>query len=157
VLSTVCVDLEVSERAVERVPEALHLATRFRGTLGEDLCALELAGLLHPTSAVCGLPRRTARALIATTEAERGWYAGGIGWVDGSGNGEFSVALRCGLLEPGRATVWAGAGIVAGSQPDAEYEETATKMEPMVRSLELASRLVNAGAGDAQRKDEAVA
>lgn len=156
-LRTVCVELEVSERAVERVPEALHLATRFHGILGEDLCALEVAGLLHPTSAVCGLPRRAARALIAATEGERGWYAGGIGWVDGSGNGEFCVALRCGLLEPGRATLWAGAGIVSGSQPDAEYEETAAKMQAMLRSLELAEEPARAGAVQAPRRDEAVA
>jgi isochorismate synthase len=156
-LRAVCVELEVSERAVERVPEALHLATRFRGILGEDLCALEVAGLLHPTSAVCGLPRRAARALIAATEGERGWYAGGIGWVDGSGNGEFCVALRCGLLEPGRATLWAGAGIVTGSQPEAEYEETAAKMQAMLRSLELTPEPARAGAGNALRRDEAVA
>jgi isochorismate synthase EntC len=156
-LRAVCVELAVSERAVERVPEALHLATRFRGILGEDLCALEVAGLLHPTSAVCGLPRRAARALIAATESERGWYAGGVGWVDGFGNGEFCVALRCGLLEPGRATLWAGAGIVTGSQPDAEYEETAAKMQAMTRSLELAREPETAGAGCASRGDEAVA
>ena len=156
-LRPVCDELEVSERAVERVPEALHLATRFRGALREDLCALEVAGLLHPTSAVCGLPRREARAIIAATENERGWYAGGIGWVDGSGNGEFSVALRCGLLEPGRATLWAGAGIVAGSEADAEYDETSTKMQAMLRSLELAQESTNAGASDGTRRDEAVA
>ena len=151
-LRAVCAELEVSERVVERVPEALHLATRFRGSLGEDLAgavpgALEVAGLLHPTSAVCGLPRRPARALIAATESERGWYAGGIGWVDGSGNGEFSVALRCGLLEPGLATLWAGAGIVSGSQPDAEYDETTTKMQAMLRSLEA-----RAGARERRRR-----
>ncbi len=156
-LRSVCTELEVSERAVERVPEALHLATRFRGVLGEDLCVLEVARLLHPTSAVCGLPRRAARALIAATESERGWYAGGIGWVDGRGNGEFSVALRCGLLEPGRATLWAGAGIVAGSQPDAEYDETADKMQAMLRGLELAEEPTSTGAREAPRRDEAVA
>jgi len=156
-LRAVCVELAVSERAVERVPEALHLATRFRGVLRENLCALEVAGLLHPTSAVCGLPRRAARALIAATESERGWYAGGIGWVDGSGNGEWSVALRCGLLEPGRATLWAGAGIVRGSQADAEYDETAAKMQAMLRSLELAREVAGARTRDATRRDEAVA
>jgi menaquinone-specific isochorismate synthase len=156
-LRAVCDELEVSERSVERVPEALHLATRFRGVLGSPLCALEVAGLLHPTSAVCGLPRSAARALIATTEAERGWYAGGIGWVDGAGNGEFAVALRCGLLETGDATLWAGAGIVTGSQPDAEYDETATKMQAMVRSLELAQESAHAGGGDAPRRNQAVA
>jgi isochorismate synthase len=137
-LRAVCVDLQVSERAIERLPEALHLATRFRGTLGRDLCALEVAGLLHPTSAVCGLPRHAARALIAAAEDERGWYAGGIGWVDGAGDGEFSVALRCGLLEAGRATLWAGAGIVRGSQPDAEYDETTTKMQAVLRTIAAA-------------------
>jgi isochorismate synthase len=155
-LRAVCVELEASERAIERVPEALHLSTRFRGILGEDRCALEVAGLLHPTSAVCGLPRSAARALIEAAESERGWYAGGIGWVDGFGNGEFSVALRCGLLEPGRATLWAGAGIVAGSEPDAEYDETAAKMQAMLRSLEPARARAD-GPGAAPRPDEAVA
>ena len=69
----------------------------------------------------------------------------------------FSVALRCGLLEPGRATLWAGAGIVSGSQPDAEYDETTTKMQAMLRSLEGAQDAVSVGAGDAPRRDEAVA
>jgi isochorismate synthase EntC len=81
--------------------------------------------------------------------------------VDGSGNGEFSVALRCGLLEPGRATLWAGAGIVAGSEADAEYDETSTKMQAMLRSLELAREpagtAVRDGSRDGIERGEAVA
>jgi isochorismate synthase len=153
-LRRICGELEVSERVVERLPEALHLATRFRGRLRRDLGALELAGLLHPTSAVCGLPRREARALITATEGERGWYAGGIGWIDATGDGELWVALRCGLLEPGRATVFAGAGIVAGSQPDAEYDETAMKMDAVLRLLDRAGDEDAAEAGAFARTAE---
>jgi menaquinone-specific isochorismate synthase len=117
------------------VPEAWHLATAFRGTLPAGLDALGLAGALHPTPAVCGSPRAAARAFIEAIERERGWYAGGIGWMDAAGNGTFVAALRCGLLGVGAPRVWAGAGIVDGSCPDAEYDETEAKMDAMRRVL----------------------
>jgi len=130
------VRLEPSVGPVARaVPEAWHLATTFRGTLPAGLDALGVTGALHPTPAVCGSPRAAARAFIEAIERERGWYAGGIGWMDAAGNGTFVAALRCGLLGVGAPRVWAGAGIVDGSCPNAEYDETEAKMDAMRRVL----------------------
>jgi len=134
-LAPLCARLGSTPRHVQRLPEVMHLATRFTGTLTEGGDALRVAGLLHPTSAVCGAPRAAALALIRARESERGWYAGGVGWLDGRGDGAFGVALRCALLTPGRATLWAGAGIVAGSRAGAEWDETDAKMEAVARTL----------------------
>lgn len=114
--------------SVLALPEALHLNRMIAGELATSLTALELAALVHPTPAVCGWPRVPAYELLATEERGRGWYSGGIGWLDREGDGEFVVALRSGLIDGRRTTLWAGAGIVAGSDPNEEYEETETKM-----------------------------
>ena len=97
---------------------------------------LDLVGALHPTPAVGGTPRYPALALIENAEPfDRGWYTGGVGWVDGTGDGEFAIGLRCGLLEGANAHVFAGAGIVAESDPDAELLETRLKFRPMLELL----------------------
>ncbi len=115
-----------------------HLHTRIEGRLragpGSDL--LELAGRLHPTPAVGGAPRDAARAFLAAHEQlDRGWYAGGVGWLAPSGDGELAVALRCALLRGRRATLYAGAGIVEGSDPDAELAETRLKLRAALSAL----------------------
>lgn len=115
-----------------------HLHTRIEGHLragpGSDL--LELAGRLHPTPAVGGAPREAARAFLAEHEQlDRGWYAGGVGWLAPSGDGELAVALRCALLRGRRATLYAGAGIVEGSDPDAELAETRLKLRAALSAL----------------------
>ncbi len=87
------------EPALVRVANIQHLATPIRAQLSRALPAIELAGLLHPTPAVGGEPRKEAMALIPALEGfDRGWYAGPVGWTDASGDGEFCVALRCALL-----------------------------------------------------------
>lgn len=134
-LASVCDAVDESAIEVRRYPEAFHLATPFRGTLRAGLGLLDAARALHPTSAVCGVPREEARAMIAAVEPERGWYAGGVGWMDAAGQGTLAVALRCGLLRPGSVTLWAGAGIVADSDPATEYDETEIKMQAMRRAL----------------------
>jgi isochorismate synthase EntC len=96
---------------------------------------LELAGALHPTPAVCGTPRDAAHALIARDEPERGWYAGAIGWMDGHGDGELAVALRAALAEERRVLVWAGAGIVEGSDAALELAEVEAKMTALFRGV----------------------
>jgi isochorismate synthase EntC len=74
--------------------------------------------------------------MIAELEGiNRGWYAGGVGWIDGSGDGEFAVALRCGLLESGGSHMYAGCGIMAGSDPAAELAETDLKLEALTAAL----------------------
>jgi menaquinone-specific isochorismate synthase len=114
-----------------------HLATPVHGRLGADLSALEIAGLLHPTAAVCGAPTEDALNLIASLEGmSRGRYAGPIGWVDADGNGEFGIALRCAEVRGDRARLFAGNGIVRGSRPEAELEETRLKLRAMQSALE---------------------
>jgi len=137
-LRPVCTELEIG--AVPDVAvfgHVAHLATRFRGQLRSPApSALDLARLLHPTPAVGGTP--TARAVELVRELEgfdRGRYAGPVGWVDAAGNGEWAIALRGAEIDGARARLVAGAGIVAGSDPDAEWAETQAKLEPMLRAL----------------------
>jgi menaquinone-specific isochorismate synthase len=127
----------------ETVPEVAvfgpvaHLATPIRGRLTAPTpTALDLARLLHPTPAVGGTPRRAALDAIRELEGfDRGRYAGPVGWVDARGDGEWAIALRGAELDGARARLVAGAGIVAGSDPEAEWAETQAKLEPMLRAL----------------------
>jgi menaquinone-specific isochorismate synthase len=114
-----------------------HLATRVRGRLREPAAsALDLARTLHPSPAVGGTPRDAAVEAIRSLEGfDRGRYAGPVGWVDARGDGEWAIALRGAQLDGARARLLAGAGIVEGSDPDAEWSETQAKFEPMLRAL----------------------
>ena len=98
--------------------------------------ALEIAGALHPTAAVCGLPRDKAMEMIRRLEGmSRARYAGPVGWVDAQGNGEWGIALRCAELDGGSARLFAGGGIVAGSTPEGELDETRIKLLAMQSAL----------------------
>ena len=137
-LAPVCAgEPTAGEPDVVRFPTVSHLATRVSGGLRRPApSALALAGLLHPTPAVGGLPRAEALATIAALEGfDRGLYAGPVGWVDASGDGEWAVALRGAQLDGPRARLVAGAGIVAGSDPDAEWAETDAKLRPMLAAV----------------------
>jgi menaquinone-specific isochorismate synthase len=137
-LAPVCLEPpSAGEPDVVRFPTVSHLATRVSGVLREPApSALALAGLLHPTPAVGGLPRTGALATIAALEEfSRGLYAGPVGWVDATGDGEWAVALRGAQLDGPRARLSAGAGIVAGSDPDAEWAETEAKLRPMLAAV----------------------
>ena len=125
------------EPDVIRFPTVSHLATRVSGVLRNPVpSALALAGRLHPTPAVGGLPRPEALAAIADLEGfDRGLYAGPVGWVDANGDGEWAVALRGAQLDGPRARLVAGAGIVAGSDPDAEWAETEAKLRPRLAAV----------------------
>jgi menaquinone-specific isochorismate synthase len=116
-----------------RLDNVMHLATRFRGHLREDApTALEVAGRIHPTPAVGGVPTDRAVELIRELEGmDRGRYAGPVGWVDAAGDGEWGIALRCAELSGARARLFAGAGIVHGSLPEDELEETRVKLLAM--------------------------
>ena len=113
-----------------------HLETEIRARLPEGTSALTVLEALHPTPAVCGLPRDAALEFLDEEEPfERGWYAGPVGWFDLDGNGVFVPALRCAVVRDLRWRLFAGAGIVAGSDPGLEWDETSIKFEPMLRAL----------------------
>jgi menaquinone-specific isochorismate synthase len=137
-LTPLCAELRVdSAPFLLQMADYQHLATSVTGVLARDAPALALAASLHPTAAICGTPTETAMDLIRELEGmDRGRYSGPVGWVDGRGNGEWAIALRCGEIDGSRARLFAGCGIVAGSQPDSELAETETKFRPMRRALE---------------------
>jgi isochorismate synthase len=113
-----------------------HLYTPFEGHVAPGTHILELVAAIHPTPAVGGWPRSEAVAAIDRLEQlDRGWYSGPIGWIDFSGDGEFAVALRAGLVNSTGAVLFAGAGILAGSVPAGELAETETKLRPLRDAL----------------------
>ena len=116
-----------------------HLETRIRAVLNPGTSVLDVVAALHPTPAVCGLPRDAALDFLLREEPfERGWYAGPVGWFDTAGNGVFVPALRTAVARETTWRLFAGAGIVPGSQPDLEWEETGIKFEPVLRALTAA-------------------
>src|SRR5450631_2214240 len=154
-------DLEEHEYAVRSVAEALephcssinvpespfvlhlsnvmHLATDVAGVLTDGATSLALAASLHPSAAVCGTPTAVADTAIGELEQmDRGRYAGPVGWMDSSGDGEWGIALRCGAYDGSDGTqirLFAGCGIVAGSDPDSELAESDAKFVPMRDAL----------------------
>ncbi|QCO67290.1 isochorismate synthase [Luteimonas yindakuii] len=114
-----------------------HLGTRIEGTLKDPaVSSAHLAGLLHPTPAVCGTPRLPAlEAIRALEPVDRGFYAGAVGWTDADGDGEWHVSIRCARVQGRVLRLFAGAGIVAGSEPALEVDETAGKFRAMLDAL----------------------
>ena len=128
-----------SEPHVLTLSRIQHLETRIKARLRPDEHVLSALAALHPTPAVCGLPRDAALDFLRLEEPfDRGLYAGPVGWFDAAGDGVFAPALRSGVREDGRWRLFAGAGIVSGSDPDLEWEETRIKFEPMLRALDAA-------------------
>jgi menaquinone-specific isochorismate synthase len=137
-LTPVCATSTVSpEPFLLRLDNVQHLATEVAGTLAADHGVLALVDRLHPTAAVGGTPRDRAVDLIRGLEGmDRGRYAGPVGWVAADGDGEFGIALRCAELSGARARLFAGAGVVAGSLPEDELEETRVKLRAMQGALD---------------------
>ena len=137
-LAPLCAELAVDDTPfLLQMADYQHLATLVTGVLDRDTSALALAASLHPTAAICGTPTDPALELIRELEGlDRGRYSGPVGWVDARGNGEWGIALRCGEIDGNRARLFAGNGIVAGSQPAEELAETETKFRPMRTALE---------------------
>ncbi len=136
-LSTLCARVSVAEMPrLLRLKNIQHLETPIVGELLQGKSILETLEALHPTPAVGGLPGPAALERIRDCEQlDRGWYAGPVGWVDADGNGEFAVALRSALLDDRQATLFAGCGIVADSDPQSEYAESCLKFQAMLRGL----------------------
>lgn len=116
-----------------------HLATQIDGeALDENENALSLACLLHPTPALSGFPHQHAQRLIRQLEPfDRQLFGGIVGWCDAEGNGEWVVTIRCGTVQGTRVRLFAGAGIVADSQPESEWRETGVKLDTMLRAFGL--------------------
>jgi isochorismate synthase len=124
------------EPVLVKVANIQHLATPVRAQLAQPRSAVELAGMLHPTSAVGGEPWDRAReAMESLEQLDRGWYAGPVGWMDATEDGEFCVALRCALLEGRTAHCYAGVGVVGDSDPEAELAETEVKLQAVLPAL----------------------
>ena len=139
ILRTYCEELEVPEGPSVIGTDALwHLSTYITGTLRDpSITALDLSRALHPTPAICGHPTDVAFEHIRNLEPfERGYFAGLVGWQRANGDGEWALSLRCALQTGDRnLRLYAGAGTVAGSDPDSEIAETATKMETFMRAI----------------------
>jgi menaquinone-specific isochorismate synthase len=136
-----CSSMNVPETPfVLHLPNVMHLATDVTGVATDGSSALSLAAALHPSAAVCGTPTDVARELIREVEGmDRGRYAGPVGWMNAFGDGEWGIALRCAEVDPtdpARLRLFAGCGIVAGSEPEAELAESAAKLVPMRDALQ---------------------
>jgi len=139
VLEQCCEDVEVdAEPKLLKTRTVQHLWTKLRARRRADapVSLMELVSLLHPTPAVGGAPRAAALSWLSACEGiARGWFAGPVGYLQSDGDGEFAVALRSALVHGRSATAWAGAGIVAGSQPAAEFTETELKLRSVLGPL----------------------
>lgn len=119
-----------------KMRDVQHLYTPVIGTASKETSLLSLVELLHPTPALGGFPREKALEKIREVEqVDRGWYGAPVGWIDYKGDGEFAVAIRSGLLEGKHASLFAGNGMVADSDPESEYRETQMKFKPMLSAL----------------------
>ena len=136
-LRPLCDSLHAPEKPeVMKLLHLLHLRTPVRGRARDGAHILDLVSRLHPTPAIAGWPRREALAWIDQVEpCGRGWYAGPIGWLNGTGEGDFAVGIRSLALRGGRARIFAGAGIVEGSDPELEWKETELKMKGILDAV----------------------
>ncbi|WP_428243493.1 isochorismate synthase [Gynuella sp.] len=139
-LSPLCKQLDIpTQPELIQTSNLWHLSTRIQATLKEPATtALQMASLLHPTPALCGSPAVTAKQLIDALEPhDRGLFSGIVGWCDSEGNGEWAVTIRCGLVQAKRIRLFAGAGIVANSDPESEWQETRAKLDTMLNAFNI--------------------
>lgn len=144
VLEPVCRELHVPAGPSLLSTAAMwHLSTALEGTLRDpQTSVLQLACQIHPTPAVCGAPTQLARKLIDLCEpADRGLFAGMVGWCDSHGNGEWVVTIRCGTVHGDRLRLFAGAGIVEASCPESEWKETQAKLGTMLAACGLDAKV----------------
>lgn len=122
--------------SLKQMATVQHLSSEIRAELSEGIGILDVIEAVHPTPAVGGVEREAAVDHInASEEMDRGWYTGGVGWMNGAGEGAICIALRCGLIRGETTHLYAGAGIVADSHPDAELRETRLKLKPLLSVL----------------------
>jgi len=119
-----------------KLPNLWHLASDVKATLKADASSLQVVSALHPSAAVAGTPKDKALELIQEIEGiDRGRYAGPVGWLGADGDGVWAIALRGAQLDGQKLTAFAGCGIVAGSDPQAELDEAILKFKPIVDAL----------------------
>ncbi|MBU0655005.1 MAG: chorismate-binding protein [Gammaproteobacteria bacterium] len=137
-LTKVCSEVSVGQQMLTlSLPHLQHLWTQVSGKALPNIHVLDLLECLHPTPAINGFPATPARQWLRTHgNHRRGWYSGGVGWLRHDGEGELSVLLRCALLHDGEAHLFAGAGIVADSDPQQEWDETELKLDTLRRLLD---------------------
>ena len=129
--------IRTGERSIRRLATVQHIETPITADLAADDHVLTLVEALHPTPAVGGLPPKKALRTIRDTEPfDRGWYASPVGWFDASGDGSFAVAIRSAVARDDVATLFAGVGVVADSDPDREWDELQLKYRPILDELE---------------------
>lgn len=136
-LAVHCTDLVVPPTpTILQLANVAHLSTEITAVVADDSPALVLAGSLHPTAAVCGTPTERARDLIAEVEGiDRGRYAGPVGWIDGNGDGDLGLAIRCAEVRENSLRLFAGCGVVSGSTSESEIAESAAKFKAVLNSL----------------------
>ena len=124
---------------VLHLANVMHLATDVTGAISESAHHVDTFAILaklHPSAAVCGTPTQSANEIISELEGiSRGRYAGPVGWIDARGDGELGIALRCGEISGKSIRLFAGCGIVAGSDPEKELAESQVKFAPMIHAL----------------------
>lgn len=129
-------ELHIGETDILSLKNIQHLHTPLAGKLKAEVDILDLLQALHPTPALGGKPRQIALEMIRHLESiPRGWYAAPIGWLDGDFNGQFAIGIRSGVVQEKRAWLYAGVGLVEGSQADQEWQETELKFRPMLNAL----------------------
>ena len=137
-LKGLCPALVVPDKpSVIQTETMWHLSTEIRGQLSDwSITSLDLALAIHPTPAVCGYPAERAFDAIDRSEPfDRGYFTGVVGWCDEQGDGEWAVAIRCAEVEDKTISLYAGAGVVAGSKPEEELKETAAKFRTMLNAI----------------------
>jgi isochorismate synthase len=136
-LADICANqMSAGPLSLMKLRNVQHLFTPIVGRVAVGCDILDMVARLHPTPAMGGVPRDPALEIIRRFEGmDRGWYAAPVGWMDAHGEGEFAVAIRSALLHGAEATLFAGCGIVAGSDPDREYAESCLKLRPVLAAL----------------------
>jgi len=142
-LAPICSSTNVPETPfVLHLTNVMHLATDVTGVLSDSTNQIDIFDLLtrlHPSAAICGTPTPLAKKMIDKIEGiSRDRYAGPVGWIDARGDGELGIALRCGQISYDKRSIrlFAGCGIVAGSNPESEYAESLAKLLPIRTALE---------------------
>ena len=138
---------------IERYSHVMHLVSNVTGQLREDVTPYDALRAGFPAGTVSGAPKIRAMEIISELEGEqRGVYAGAVGYFSHSGNQETAIALRTMVIKNGRAYIQAGCGVVADSDPTAEYQESLNKARALLRALDEAENIANERRGKADRK-----